>query len=121
MIKQLTQEVIGLQKLKKLFQRLFPSVSWFREHNKFLDSYPFLILFFAIIRLVTIPFASWRSGVVKNEKIQSSQSIAKNMIYNFWINSWVFFEKEGKMIYDALEIAEYIIPEIFIKPKFEAH
>lgn len=57
-IKQLTQEVIGLQNLKNLFQRLFPSVSWFREHNKFLDSYSFLILFFAIIRLVTIPFAS---------------------------------------------------------------
>jgi len=44
-IKQLTQEVIGLQKLKKIFQRLFSSASWFRAHNKFLDTYPFLILF----------------------------------------------------------------------------
>ena len=36
-------------KAKYIFQRLFPSVSWFREYNKFLDAYPFLILFYAII------------------------------------------------------------------------
>ena len=60
-------------KAKYIFQRLFPSVSWFREHNKFLDAYPFLIPFYAIIRLVTKPFTSWSKWTMEMKDVKESK------------------------------------------------
>lgn len=57
-------------KAKYLFRRLFPSVSWFREYNTFLDKYPVCIPFYAIFRLVTKLFTRWGkwTGEVKTVK-----------------------------------------------------
>lgn len=60
-------------KAKYIFQRLFPSVSWFREHNKFLDSYPCLIPFYAIIRLVTKPFTRWSKWISEVKDVKESK------------------------------------------------
>ena len=60
-------------KAKYIFQRLFPSVSWFREHNKFLDAYPFLVPFYAIIRLVIKPFASWSKWTREVKDVKESK------------------------------------------------
>ena len=51
--------LLHIAKSKYIFQRLFPSVFYFREHNKFSDTHPFLIQIYVIIRLVTKPFISW--------------------------------------------------------------
>lgn len=60
-------------KAKYIFQRLFPSVFWFREHNKFLDSYPCLIPFYAIIRLVTKPFTRWSKWISEVKDVKESK------------------------------------------------
>lgn len=55
-------------KSKYIFQRIIPSVSWLREHNKLSDTYSFLIQFYVIIRLVTKLFISWSKWI--NERFE---------------------------------------------------
>ena len=55
-------------KSKYIFQRIFPSVSLLREHNKFSDTHPFLIQIYVIIRLVTKHLSSGVNGQMKDLK-----------------------------------------------------
>lgn len=47
-------------KAKYVFRRLFPEASWFKNHSKFLDSYPIFIPFYAVFRIITKVFMSWK-------------------------------------------------------------
>ena len=55
-------------KAKYVFRRLFPEASWFKNHSKFLESYPFFIPFYAIFRIITKVFSSWKkwTNEIKN-------------------------------------------------------
>lgn len=48
-------------KAKYLFRRLFPEAEWFKHHSKFPDSYPIFIPFYAVFRIITKVFASWKN------------------------------------------------------------
>lgn len=47
-------------KAKYLCRRLFPEASWFKNHSKFLETYPIFISFYAVFRIITRIFTSWR-------------------------------------------------------------
>ena len=55
-------------KAKYVFRRLFPTVSWFKNHSKLLETYPILIPFYAVFRIITKIFTSWRkwTSEIKN-------------------------------------------------------
>lgn len=48
------------EKAKYIFRRLFPEASWFKNHSKFLETYPFLIPFYVVFRIITKIFTSWK-------------------------------------------------------------
>lgn len=60
-------------KSKYIFQRIFPSVSLLREHNKFSDTHPFLIQIYVIIRLVTKPFIIWSKWTNEMKDVKESK------------------------------------------------
>lgn len=47
-------------KAKYVFRRLFPEASWFKNHSKFLETYPIFIPFYAVFRIITKIFTSWK-------------------------------------------------------------
>lgn len=55
-------------KAKYVFRRLFPEASWFKNHSKFLETYPIFIPFYAVFRIITKIFTSWRkwTNEIKN-------------------------------------------------------
>ena len=55
-------------KAKYLFRRLFPEASWFKNHSKFLETYPIFIPFYAVFRIITKIFTSWKkwTSEIKN-------------------------------------------------------
>lgn len=67
-IRKLKLEGSKHAKAKYVFRRLFPKTAWFKNHSKFLESYPIFIPFYAIFRIVTKVFLSWSSWMneIKN-------------------------------------------------------
>lgn len=47
-------------KAKYVFRRLFPEIAWFKNYSKFLETYLIFIPFYAIFRILTKVFSSWR-------------------------------------------------------------
>ena len=47
-------------KAKYVFRRLFPETAWFKNYSKFLETYLIFIPFYAIFRILTKVFSSWR-------------------------------------------------------------
>lgn len=47
-------------KAKYVFRRLFPEKARFKNHSKFLETYPIFISFYAVFRIITKIFTSWK-------------------------------------------------------------
>lgn len=58
-------------KAKYVFRRLFPEASWFKNHCKFLETYPIFIPFYAIFRIITKIFTSWKKWTSEIKNILS--------------------------------------------------
>lgn len=58
-------------KAKYVFRRLFPEVSWFKNHSKVLETYPFFIPFYEVFRIITKVFTSWKKWTIEIKNILS--------------------------------------------------
>ena len=57
-------------KAKYVFSRLFPEAEWIKNHSKFLDSYPIFIPFYAVFRIITKFFMSWKKSTSEIKNIR---------------------------------------------------